>query len=42
MDQPESETAEVKDGPKVIEPNASGKALNRLDPQQDEYSGCYH
>ena len=41
MDQPESETARVKYRPKMIEPNASGKALDRLDPQQDEYDGCY-
>ena len=41
MDQPESETAKVKHGPKVIEPNAFGKAFDRLDPQQEEYNGCY-
>ena len=41
MDQSESEAANIKYGPKVIDPNIPREALNRLDQHKDEYDRCY-
>ena len=41
MKQPETEGAKVSDGSKVIAPDAAGKALERLGPQENTHTGCY-
>jgi hypothetical protein len=41
MDQPKSDTASVKYGPKVIEPDSVGKAFDGFGPQQNEYNRRY-
>ena len=41
MKQPESEAANVKDGSKVIAPDDTGKAFDRLGPLQNKYNRCY-
>jgi hypothetical protein len=41
MDQPESDTAKIKYGPKVIEPYSADKAFNRSGPEQNEHNRCY-